>query len=223
MSNSIRNNNNIAGVFGQQVSRHTASSLSRCCRLLWYREWRNDWHQEYEQGPITKTRWGELSAEQKKKIARFDNVNSCIRKSVWSEVPFPEAPYAEDVGWAIDVLTSGYAIFWQPNAQVSHSHDRSLAYEFKRSYVNMKTINEIFEGDAPGMPIEKARHVIDWVVEEARRFLEAREGRGVKKSIKDCEILNLADAVWQSCNRAQHTTGSPGKNHYNSVSRCSEK
>ncbi len=190
----------IAGVFGQQVSRPDASPLSRCCKTLWYREWRMDWKQEYEQLPVAPDDWEKFSFEKKKAFARFDNVNSCIRKSVWQRIPFPDVPYAEDFAWAMEALTSGFSIFWQPNAQVFHSHNRSLAYEFRRSYVDMKTFSTILGDCSLSMTQQMARSVIEWLTMEAWRFrgIPAKKMDDLKLEI---EKIAQADVLWQPKNK----------------------
>ncbi|MBU1565909.1 MAG: glycosyltransferase [Proteobacteria bacterium] len=193
-------NDRVAGVFGQQVSRSDASPLSKCCKLLWYQEWRMDWKQEYEQLPVAPDDWQKLSFEKKKGVARFDNVNSCIRKSVWQEIPFPDVPYAEDFAWAVEALTSGFSIFWQPNAQVFHSHNRSLAYEFRRSYVDMKTFSTILGDCSFSMTQQMARSVIRWLALEALRFLQTPAKHMNDGKLEIDKILQ-ADSMWQLNNR----------------------
>lgn len=196
----LMKNDRVAGVFGQQVSRDDAFSLSKCCKLLWYQEWRNNWQQEYEQLPVEPYEWHTFSSEQKKEYARFDNVNSCIRKSVWQKIPFPDVAYAEDVAWAIKALTSGFSIFWQPNARVFHSHERSLAYEFRRSYVDMKSISAIL-GDSPvKMTRQMAWVVIEWLAQETYRFLQ-RPAENCKGGKYHIGMMTEADSLWQRLSR----------------------
>jgi rhamnosyltransferase len=65
----------------------------------------------------------------------FDNVCSCIRRSVWREYPFTATPIAEDVEWSKSVLLAGYHLAYVPDAVVMHSHDRSARYELSRTYL----------------------------------------------------------------------------------------
>lgn len=189
-------NEMVAGAYGQQVSRDDASWLNRCCKRLFYQEWRSNWKQEHEQLPIKPADWQKLSVEQKRVLSRFDNVNSCIRRSVWQKVPFPEVPYAEDIAWAIIVLTSGFSICWQPLAQVFHSHDRSLAYEFKRSYVDSKTLAVLFGGSSSLMTPQMVQLLIEWLAKEAARYLQLTPGQLREKEQK-IEFIAEADRIWQ--------------------------
>ena len=68
-------------------------------------------------------------------LCAFDNVCSCIRRSVWQQIPFADTPIAEDLEWGRDVLLAGYRLDYAADAVVLHSHERSARYEFARTYV----------------------------------------------------------------------------------------
>lgn len=206
----MRQDKRVAGVFGQQVSTAGASLMDRCGKRLWYQEWRADWEHEYKQLPIDPGHWHQLSLEQKRRYARFDNVNSCIRKSVWQKIPFPDVSYAEDIAWAINTLSSGFSIFWQPNAKVFHSHNRSLAYEFKRSYVDMKTISVMFDEYSSLLTPQRARLVLNWVAQEAGRFLQIPAKRWDEKE-HSVKIITEADTRWQQMNQEQREFDESGE------------
>ena len=75
----------------------------------------------------------------------FDNVCSCIRRSVWIEHPFRATPFAEDLEWARDVLLSGYRLAYAPQALVIHFADQSARYEFARTCALHRRLFELFE------------------------------------------------------------------------------
>jgi rhamnosyltransferase len=85
--------------------------------------------------------------EPMRRLARcsFDNVCSCIRRSVWSEISFRKTPIGEDVEWAKEVLLAGHRIEFVPGAVVFHSHDRSPAHEFRRTRALHRRLYELFE------------------------------------------------------------------------------
>ena len=84
----------------------------------------------------------------------FDNVCSCIRRSVWLEHPFRAAPIAEDLQWAHDVLRAGYSLSFVPDAIVEHSHDRSPVYEFNRTRALHRRLFELFQLETiPSVPL----------------------------------------------------------------------
>jgi rhamnosyltransferase len=74
----------------------------------------------------------------------FDNVCSCVRKSVWEDHRFKATPIAEDVEWARDVLLAGHRLIYVPEAVVIHSHDRPARYEFDRTRALHRRLYELF-------------------------------------------------------------------------------
>lgn len=75
----------------------------------------------------------------------FDNVCSCIRRSVWKDHPFRSTPIAEDVEWAAEILLTGHRIAYVPAASVVHSHDRSVRYEFTRTYLLHRRLSQLLQ------------------------------------------------------------------------------
>jgi rhamnosyltransferase len=75
----------------------------------------------------------------------FDNVCSCIRRTVWEAHPFRSMPIAEDVAWGRDVLRAGYQLAYLPDVVVRHSHDRSPWYEYARTRTLHRQLAELFE------------------------------------------------------------------------------
>ncbi len=53
----------------------------------------------------------------------FNDVASCVRRSVWRKLPFPRTPFGEDVLWAKAALEAGQRIVFDPEAPVVHSHE----------------------------------------------------------------------------------------------------
>lgn len=84
----------------------------------------------------------------------FDNVCSCIRRSIWRRHPFRPTAIAEDVEWAREVLLAGYRLAYVPAATVIHSHDRSARYEFSRTYLLHRRLYELFRlRTIPSLPL----------------------------------------------------------------------
>ena len=74
----------------------------------------------------------------------FDNVCSCLRRSVWERFPFQETVIAEDLEWAWRVLQAGFALEYVADAAVVHSHDRTAGYELARTYLLHHRLFELF-------------------------------------------------------------------------------
>ena len=77
-------------------------------------------------------------------LAVFDDVSSCIRKDVWQRFPFAQVSFGEDIEWAKRVLEAGYRLVYEPASRVYHSHNRSVPYEFKRTYVDHQNLHRLF-------------------------------------------------------------------------------
>ena len=130
----------LAGTFARQLPRPDASAIARDYSERWIAS-----------SAVARTASvasrAELDAlEPMAQLQRcaFDNVCSCIRRSVWAEHPFKRTPIGEDIEWARDVLIAGYRLAYVPAAEVIHSHDRSARYEFLRTYVLHRRLYELF-------------------------------------------------------------------------------
>ena len=53
----------------------------------------------------------------------LSNVNACYARSCWSELRFPDVPYAEDQAFARAMLAAGWLKAYHPGAAVLHAHD----------------------------------------------------------------------------------------------------
>ncbi len=76
------------------------------------------------------------------KIA-FDDVASCVRKSVMAKIPFERRQFGEDVAWGKQAILSGYKLVMDPSAVVIHSHNNSIWYEFKRVYLDHQNLHDL--------------------------------------------------------------------------------
>jgi len=86
-----------------------------------------------------------LSPQEQMEICSFDNVSSCIRKSIWSKIPFSKIDFAEDTAWAKEVLLSGKKILFEPYSIVKHSHKISILSEFFRSRIHHRVFYNLFD------------------------------------------------------------------------------
>jgi rhamnosyltransferase len=130
----------VAGAFGRQRPRAGGSALTRVYLARWIAA-----------SDVPRTVWLSDPAELERldPMARldrcaFDNVCSCIRRSVWAAHPFAATPIAEDLEWARDVLVAGCRLAYVPGAEVVHSHDRPARYELLRTYVLHRRLYELF-------------------------------------------------------------------------------
>ncbi|TMB42704.1 MAG: glycosyltransferase family 2 protein [Deltaproteobacteria bacterium] len=141
-----------AGAYGRQVIRDVTNPYQR-----WRLEsWAATRTTRCVQRITDLTAFEASSPLEKLAVVAFDDVNSCIRKSVWREIPFSAVDFGEDVDWGLRVLRAGYAIVYEPAARVLHSHDDSLWVDFKRVYADHRNLNRLL-----GMrQIPTLRHVL---------------------------------------------------------------
>jgi rhamnosyltransferase len=131
----------LAGTFARQCPRPDARPLTRL--YLERAAVARDEPKILE--PLTSVGLAALTPMDRLLRCTFDNVCSCIRRSVWTRIPFRETPIGEDVEWAKEVLLAGHSLAFTPAAAVVHSHDRSAAYEFDRTYTLHRRLFELFD------------------------------------------------------------------------------
>lgn len=86
-----------------------------------------------------------LPPRKKLELVTFDDVSSCLKRSVWEKHPFARLSFGEDLEWSQRVMKSGYKIVYDPASAVVHSHNRSSFYEMKRAYVAHRLLGELLE------------------------------------------------------------------------------
>jgi rhamnosyltransferase len=119
----------VAGVYGLQVPRPDSSPLARALVNGWptASPERREQHAD--------RRYGALPPAERRSLATFDNVSSCVRRSVLEEMPFERTVFGEDLRWGKRVIETGYKIVYEPRSAVLHSHERSALYDLRRHYV----------------------------------------------------------------------------------------
>jgi rhamnosyltransferase len=131
---------NVGGVYAKQIPRPEADIITKRNLDNWLtgrtaleiREMKDE--ATYEQ----------LSPMEKYMFCNFDNVCSAISRKAWESLPLAESNFGEDVEWCLRSLKAGWKIIYQPAAAVIHSHDRSIFYEHKRTYVCHGKLYELF-------------------------------------------------------------------------------
>ncbi len=79
----------------------------------------------------------------------FTDVNACIARSAWTQVPFRDIAYAEDRALALDMLRAGFAKVYEPRAGVLHSHSYTPRALFGRAFDESRAVREVFGWAAP--------------------------------------------------------------------------
>jgi rhamnosyltransferase len=126
------------------------------------------------------------------RLCAFDNVCSCIRRSVWERIRFAETPIAEDLEWGRAALLAGHQLDFVADALVLHSHERSAWYEFSRTYALHRRLFDLF-----GLrTIPTAAHLARAVMSSARAHLtwERQEAAQGHRMLRSMRALALAVA-----------------------------
>ena len=136
----LRDNARVAGAYCRQTPRPDATALTRLYLERWSGTSTTPRRVELED-PSALDRLPPLARMER---CTFDNVCSCIRRSVWVDTPFAATTIAEDLEWARAVLQQGHALVFAADATVVHSHDRPASYEFWRTWLLHRRLFELF-------------------------------------------------------------------------------
>jgi rhamnosyltransferase len=130
----------VAGVYGRQIPRPESSPLTRALVNSWPTA-DLERREQYMEDP---TLYHTLPPAERRSLATFDNVSSCVRRSVWEEIPFERTGFGEDVRWGKRVVEAGYKIVYEPRSAVFHSHERGALYDLRRHYVDQLVLLDLF-------------------------------------------------------------------------------
>jgi rhamnosyltransferase len=125
---SLREDPGVAGVFSRHIPRPG-------CSLPLARQIEEEWPQAGGRERIVKRVSSREEFEARKPhYVYFANTSSCLRRSIWERFPFRDVDFGEDVDWAERVLLAGYAIVYEPDSTVFHSHDYTLMEQMRQHY-----------------------------------------------------------------------------------------
>lgn len=74
----------------------------------------------------------------------YSDNNSCLRRSVWEQIPYPDVEFAEDQIWARNIIAAGWAKAYAQNAAVYHSHDYGVFERLQRAYDESCAFQRLF-------------------------------------------------------------------------------
>ena len=122
----------VAGVYGRQIPRPENGPLTRALM--------DDWptasperREQFAGGPEF-YRW--MSSAEQQALATFDNVSSCVRRSVWEGLPFERTGFGEDLRWGKMVVEAGFKLVYEPRSAVLHSPRRRASHDLRPNYVD---------------------------------------------------------------------------------------
>ena len=130
----------VAGVYGRQIPRPDSSPLTRALM----RDWPTSNPERREQFAGDPQAYAALPPVKRRSLAVFDDVSSCVRRSVWERIPFERTHFGEDLRWGKAVVEAGHKLVYEPRSAVLHSHERGALYDLKRHYVDSLILQELF-------------------------------------------------------------------------------
>ncbi len=140
MVENLERDKRVAGVYGRQIPRPESSALRR----VLVNSLATAGLERREQFAGDPERYREMPPRKRRRLAAFDNVSSCLRRSVWEKLPFEKTNFGEDIRWGKSVVEAGYKTVYEPRSAVFHSHERGAAYDLRRSYVDQRILLELF-------------------------------------------------------------------------------
>jgi len=105
--------------------------------------------------------------------ANFNDVASCLRRSVWEELPYLRTPFGEDIVWSDCAQRAGYKVVFAPESVVVHSHEYPPLSLYPRTHVDGWLNKAYFDRYC----MEQPSHVFIMTgrqFAEDRRFLRAK-------------------------------------------------
>lgn len=130
----------VAGVYSRQMPRPENSPLAR----VLVESWPTASPERREQFADSPELYRKMLPEERRTLAAFDNVSSCLRRSVWEDIPFDHTRFGEDLRWGKRITEAGYKIVYEPRSTVLHAHERGTVYDLRRYYVDARLLLELF-------------------------------------------------------------------------------
>lgn len=131
----------VAGVYGRQLPRPQGGPLTRV--LVTNAPTASPERREQSAGDAE--RYRTLPPAVRRELALFDNVNSCLRRSVWEGMPFGRTGFGEDLRWGKRVVERGHKLVYEPRSVVVHSHERGPLYDLRRHYAEGLLLLDLFD------------------------------------------------------------------------------
>jgi GT2 family glycosyltransferase len=112
----------VAGVYGRQLPHHDARPPER-------------YFLDFLYGPMPRRQRIKHEDELTFEATLFSNVSSAMPRRIWDAYPFSEhIVMSEDQEWSRRVLLDGYAVVYEPEAVVHHSHAYTVTGAMRRFF-----------------------------------------------------------------------------------------
>ena len=114
----------------------------------------------------------------------FSDVNGCVAKWAWRQVPYREVPYAEDQLLGREMIEAGFAKAYHPDARVLHSHDYPPAQFLRRYFDEFRSLREVLDHVEVAHPV-RTPQTVRGLVGHDKRWLQRQgvEGRALVRPL----------------------------------------
>ena len=170
-------NKAVAGVFGQHYAYPDADAFTR-------RDLTNHFKNLAKYPLLNREtdakRYNSTDASWRQILHFYSDNNSCMRRSVWEEIPYPEIEYGEDQVWADLMIEAGYSKAYAQDAIVYHSHNYDFQSMFDRSVTEGDFFNREFSYELCPSPVQLVENVV---------YLNRRDKKYARKNGMSNETL----------------------------------
>lgn len=173
----------VAGVFGAHaaypeatrfISMGIEEHFNHFNRLPHVAEWTVDYGDPIPFGSIAWQNW----------IHYYSDNNSCMRRSVWEKIPYPNVDWGEDQVWAWEIVKQGYQKAYAHDAVVYHSHNLTVDQQKKVSAIEgefwLRHFGYRFESSA-----DQVRASTDYL---RKRTMDLARVQGIADKVRDEQI-----------------------------------
>ncbi len=137
----VTQSDDIAGAFGRHIAHDDASPFTKRDLELHFANFSNyPAVLSKDTDPAryaSDTGWRQL-------LHYYSDNNSCLRRSVWEQIPYPDVAFAEDQIWADKIIAAGYSKAYAADAVVKHSHDYTPVAQLRRAFDEANAFRELF-------------------------------------------------------------------------------
>jgi rhamnosyltransferase len=148
----------VAAVFGPHLPRPGASHMIHSEMERHFATWgggRSIAVQRLEPTPAGIAAYRRAPGE----LSFMSDVNCCLARWAWEQIPYREVPYAEDQLLGRELIEAGYAKVFHPDAAVLHSHDYPPVQFFRRFFDEFRSLREVLGYVVPAGPTTTLRDV----------------------------------------------------------------
>lgn len=105
----------------------------------------------------------------------YSDNNSCLRRSVWEKIPYPDVEFAEDQLWAKLIIEAGYAKAYAHEATVYHSHNYRIFECLQRSFDESRNFRKYFSYQLAPNLIRAAKSAAGLSIRDIKYAMENRK------------------------------------------------